>query len=67
MKDSFDKMTTEELKAKKAELQKEQMNLRVNKVYAHLDNPLALRNNRRKIARINTRLSEIELGIRQKD
>lgn len=67
MKDSFDKLTMSELEAKKAELEKEQLNLRVNRVYAHLDNPLALRNTRRKIARVNTRMSEIKLGIRQKD
>ncbi|HAL18512.1 MAG TPA: 50S ribosomal protein L29 [Spirochaetaceae bacterium] len=65
MKDSFDKLTLEELESKKRELEKENFNLRVNRVYGHLDNPLALRNTRRKIARINTRISEIKLGIHQ--
>lgn len=65
MKDSYDKLTLEELEAKKKELEKQMINLRVNRVYSHLDNPLELRNNRRKIARINTRMSEIKLGIRQ--
>ena len=67
MKDSYDKLTLDELELKKKELEKEMLNLRVNRVYSHLDNPLALRNNRRKIACINTRMSEIKLGIRQKD
>ena len=66
MRDSFDKMTLAELENKKAELVKENFNLRVNRVYGHLDNPLALRTTRRKIARINTRISEIKLGIRSK-
>ncbi len=65
MKDSFDKLTLEELESKKRELEKENFNLRVNRVYGHLDNPLALRNTRRKIARINTRISEIKFGIHQ--
>ena len=64
MKDSFNNMTLVELEKKKADLTKENFNLRVNRVYGSLENPMALRNTRRKIARINTRISEIKLGIR---
>ena len=64
MKDSFNNMTLAELEKKKADLTKENFNLRVNRVYGSLENPMALRTTRRKIARINTRISEIKLGIR---
>ena len=56
-------MTEQELTAKRDALSKEYLDLRVNKVLGHLDNPLRARMIRREIARINTHLTEKELGI----
>ena len=67
MKDSYKTQNIDELKKIEKELYKKNFDLRVKKVYSHLDNPLELRNTRRKIARVKTRISEIELGIRQKE
>lgn len=63
MKNSYKNMTEQELTAKRDALSKEYLDLRVNKVLGHLDNPLRARIIRREIARINTRLSEKKLGI----
>ncbi|MDD6957246.1 MAG: 50S ribosomal protein L29 [Sphaerochaetaceae bacterium] len=63
MKNSYKNMTEQELTAKRDALSKEYLDLRVNKVLGHLDNPLRARMIRREIARINTRLTEKELGI----
>ena len=63
MKNSYKNMTEQELTAKRDALLKEYLDLRVNKVLGHLDNPLRARMIRREIARINTRLTEKELGI----
>ena len=63
MKNSYKNMTEQEITAKRDALSKEYLDLRVNKVLGHLDNPLRARMIRREIARINTRLTEKELGI----
>lgn len=62
MKNSFKNMTKEELLSKKEALAKEHLNLRMDRVLGHLDNPLKLRTIKRDIARINTRLTELEMG-----
>ncbi len=58
-------LTYTELVAKKEELHKEYLNLRMNKVLGHLENPLKLRTVRRDIARVNTIIHEYALGIRE--
>jgi large subunit ribosomal protein L29 len=65
MKNSFKDLTLEELKAKKEELHKQYLNQRMDKVLGHVENPLAVRTTRRAIARVNTLISEYELGIRK--
>ena len=65
MKNSFNDLTLDELKAKKEELHKQLLDLRMGRVLGHLDNPLALRTTRRSIARVNTLIREYELGIRK--
>lgn len=62
MKNSFKNMTKEELISKRDTLSKEYLNLRVDNVVGHLDNPLRLRTIRREIARLNTRLTQEEMG-----
>jgi large subunit ribosomal protein L29 len=65
MKNSINDLTYTELVAKKEELHKEYLNLRMNKVLGHLENPLKLRIVRRDIARVNTIIHEYALGIRE--
>lgn len=56
MKDSFTDLTFEELLTKREELKKKHMDLKFNSVVGHVDNPLEIREVRRKIARLNTRI-----------
>lgn len=63
-KEQMRELTKEELLQRKAELEQEHFNLRLQKANKELDNPLRLRVLRRDIARINTMLKEDELKIR---
>ncbi|MCK5156291.1 MAG: 50S ribosomal protein L29 [Spirochaetales bacterium] len=65
MKNSFDDLTYTELVNRKEELHKKYLELRMDKVLGHLDNPLSLRIVRRNIARVNTIIHEYALGIRE--
>lgn len=65
MKNSYKDLTLDELLAMKEKLHKEFFELRMKKVLGHVENPLAVRNIRRNIARVNTRIRELELGIRR--
>ncbi len=65
MKNSYEKMSYDELVKTREDLRREYLDLRMSKVISHLDNPLALRNTRRNIARLNTIIHEYELGIRK--
>ncbi len=58
-------LTLEECLAKKDDLKKELQDLRFNMVLGHVENPVAKRNIRRDIARMNTVIREIELSIRK--
>ena len=65
MKNSFAKLSYDELVAKRDELRKSYLNMRMEKVLGHVENPLQVRNIRRQIARLNTLIHEYELGIRK--
>ena len=65
MKNSFAKLSKDELIAKRDELRKSYLNMRMEKVLGHVENPLQVRNIRRQIARLNTLIHEYELGIRK--
>ena len=65
MKNSFDKLSYNELVAKRDELYKSYLNMRMEKVLGHVENPLQVRNVRRQIARLNTIIHEYTLGIRK--
>ncbi|MDD2231819.1 MAG: 50S ribosomal protein L29 [Sphaerochaetaceae bacterium] len=65
MKNSYEKLSYDELVKTREDLRKEYLDLRMNKVISHLDNPLALRNTKRKLARLNTIIHEYSLGIRK--
>ena len=47
MKNSFAKLSYDELVAKRDELRKSYLNMRMEKVLGHVDNPLQVRNVRR--------------------
>ncbi len=66
MKNSFNDLTYAELVAKRDELRKEYLNLRMGRVLGHVENPLAVRTTRKQIARLNTIIHEYALGIRTK-
>ena len=65
MKNSFAKLSYNELVAKRDELRKSYLNMRMEKVLGHVENPLQTRNVRRQIARLNTIIHEYTLGIRK--
>jgi large subunit ribosomal protein L29 len=65
MKNSINDLTYSELVTKKEDLHKEYLNLRMNKVLGHVENPLRLRTIRREIARVNTIIHEYALGVRE--
>lgn len=60
---SYKELSYKELVAKRDELRKELVDLRMQKVLGHLDNPMSLRNTRRNIARLNTRIHAVDIGL----
>ncbi len=60
---SYKELSYKELVAKRDELRRELVDLRMQRVLGHLDNPMALRNTRRNIARLNTRIHAIDIGL----
>ncbi len=65
MKDSLNDLTYDELLVKKEELSRKLLDVRINKVMGHVENPLELRVVRRTIARLNTIIHEYALKIRK--
>ncbi len=64
MKNSFKDLTLEEMIAKRDELREQYFQIRMDRVLGHIENPLAIRNVKRQIARLNTLIHEYALGIR---
>ena len=63
MKKSYKNLSYKEMEAELAKLRKELIDLRLQKVLSHLDNPMRLRTIRRDIARLNTRIHAVVIGI----
>ncbi len=63
MKKSYKELSYKELVAEREKLRKDLVDLRMQKVLGHLDNPMALRNTRRDIARLNTRIHAEDIGL----
>ena len=61
--ESYKNLSYKELEAELAKLRKELIDLRLQKVLGHLDNPMRLRTIRRDIARLNTRIHAVDIGI----
>jgi len=66
MKNSYSDLTYAELVAKRDELRRDALNLRMAKVLGHVENPMAIRTTKKQIARLNTLIHEYALGIRVK-
>jgi large subunit ribosomal protein L29 len=64
MKQNLNEMKPAELKELKEKLVKDYRVFRFNKMMGQLENVLKLRETRRQIARVNTILKELEMGIR---
>lgn len=60
---SYKELSYNELVAKRDELRKDLVDLRMKKVLGHLDNPMAIRNTKKNIARLNTRIHAIDIGL----
>jgi len=58
MKNKFNDLTLDELKAKREEFIKRQRELRFDMVLGHVENPLEKRTVRKQIARINTMIHQ---------
>ncbi len=65
MKETFNDLTLEEIIAKRDEFRKSLNDMRFDMVLGHVENPMQKRNLRRSIARLNTMIHEVELGIRK--
>ena len=63
MKKSYKELSYKELVAERDKLRKELVDLRMQKVLGHLDNPLAIKTTKRDIARLNTRIHAVDIGI----
>ena len=63
MKKSYKDLSYKELVAERDKLSRELLDTRVKSVLGHVDNPLSLRTTRRDIARLNTRIHAVDIGI----
>ena len=63
MKKSYKDLSYKELVAERDKLSRELLDTRVKSVLGHVDNPLSLRTTRRDIARPNTRIHAVDIGI----
>ena len=66
MKNSYSDLTYAEMVAKRDELRREALNLRMARVLGHVENPMAIKTTKKNIARLNTLIHEYALGIRVK-
>ncbi|MCI7607189.1 MAG: 50S ribosomal protein L29 [Spirochaetales bacterium] len=60
---AYKELSYNELVAERDKLRKELVNLRMQKVLGHLDNPMSIGNTKKNIARLNTRIHAIDIGI----
>lgn len=65
MKDNFNDLTYEELVQKRIDLRQKHIDIRMNKVLGHVENPLEERILRKQIATLNTIIHEYALEIRK--
>ena len=63
MKKSYKNLSYKELVAERDKLSKELVNLRLQKVLGHLDNPMLIKTTKKDIARLNTRIHAVDIGI----
>ena len=63
MKKSYKNLSYKELVAEREKLSKELVNLRLQKVLGHLDNPMLIRTTKKDIARLNTWIHAVDIVI----
>lgn len=64
---SYKELSYNELVAERDKLRKELVNMRMQKVLGHLDNPMSIRMTKKNIARLNTRIHAIDIGLEKTD
>ena len=62
MKEKFDDLSLVEMLAKRKELLERRRKLRFDQVVGHVENPMEIRNLRRSIARLNTKLHQQKIA-----
>ena len=67
MKKFYKNLSYKELVAERDKLRKELVNLRLQKVLGHLDNPMLIKTTKKDIARLNTRIHAVDIGIDKAD
>ena len=65
MKERYNDLTVEELVAKRDELSQKLQKIRFDMVLGHVENRMEKRNLRKSIARLNTMIHELQIGIRK--
>lgn len=60
---SYKELSYNELVAERDKLRKELVNMRMQKVLGHLDNPMSIKMTKKNIARLNTRIHAIDIGL----
>ena len=59
MKEKFDDLSLAEMMAKRKELLERSRKLRFDQVVGHVENPMEIRNLRRSVARLNTKIHRL--------
>lgn len=65
MKEKYNDLSVEELIAKRDELNQKLQKIRFDMVLGHVENRMEKRNLRRTVNRLNTMITEFDLGIRK--
>lgn len=60
---SYKELSYKELVAKRDELRKSLVDLRMKKVLGNIENPMAIKNTKKNIARLNTRIHAYDIGL----
>lgn len=64
---SYKELKYDELVAERDKNRKELVDLRMQKVLGHLDNPMSIKMKKKYVARLNTRIHALDIGIEKKD
>lgn len=62
---SYKELKYDELVVERDKLRRDLVNQRMQKVLGHLDNPMSIKETRKNIARLNTRIHAMDIGIEE--